>query len=99
MPIRFHKSLRILPGIKLNISKTGPSISLGRRGMSVNLGRKGSRATVGVPGTGVSYSKYRSHGDATPLKEKNTLNSVLSILWVILIVAMIAFAFYKAWLA
>ena len=58
MSLRFKKSIKILPGIKLNISKNGiNSVTIGKPGASVNLSKKGKQATVGIPGTGLSYSK------------------------------------------
>ena len=60
MGLRFHKSLQILPGIRLNISKSGPSISVGGAGASFNIGPKGERGTVGLPGSGLSYSETAS---------------------------------------
>ena len=52
---RFHKSLRLFPGLRLNFSKTGLSISLGGRGASLNLGRRMVQTTLSLPGTGLSY--------------------------------------------
>lgn len=58
MSLKFKKSIKILPGIKLNISKNGlSSVTIGKQGTSVNISRKGSKATLGIPGTGISYSK------------------------------------------
>lgn len=58
MGLRVRKSIRIFPGVHLNLSKTGPSLSFGRSGASVNVNSKGRvRATVGAPGTGISYSE------------------------------------------
>lgn len=57
MGFRFKKVIKIMPGVKLNISKSGISTSLGGRGATVNLGRNGVRGTVGIPGSGLSYSK------------------------------------------
>ena len=59
---RFRRSVKILPGIRLNFSKSGISTSLGGRGASINIGPKGTRKTVGLPGTGLSYSTFSSHG-------------------------------------
>lgn len=61
MPFRFRKSFRIAPGVKINLSKTGTSLSLGGKGASVNIGRKRVRTTVGLPGTGISYSEDVSY--------------------------------------
>lgn len=61
MGFRFRKSLKILPGIRLNISKSGVSTSLGGPGATVNISRKGTRRTVGIPGSGLSYSTFSNH--------------------------------------
>jgi hypothetical protein len=53
--LRFHRSAKLLPGVRLNMAKTGPSISLGVPGAHFNVGVNGTRTTVGVPGTGLSY--------------------------------------------
>ena len=59
MGFNFRKSLKIAPGVRLNITKKGiSSVSLGGKGARVNLGKKGTRTTVGVPGTGLSYSSF-----------------------------------------
>lgn len=59
MGFNFRKSLKIAPGVCLNITKKGvSSVSLGGKGARVNLGKKGTRTTVGMPGTGLSYSSF-----------------------------------------
>lgn len=68
MGFRFHKSIKLLKGIKLNLSKSGPSLSVGNKGMTFNVGGKGNRATVGLPGTGMSYSSYKSHKKTTGMR-------------------------------
>jgi hypothetical protein len=60
MPFRFRRSFGGL--IRLNISKTGVSVSAGVPGAHVNYDlsnrrRKPVRVTVGVPGSGLSYYK------------------------------------------
>lgn len=58
MGFRFRRSIRILPGVRLNISKKGfTSVSIGGKGLTVNRGSKGTRVTTSLPGTGMSYSK------------------------------------------
>jgi len=54
MPLRFRRSLRLLPGVRLNISKTGTSVSVGGRGATANFSKRGVYGTVGLPGTGIS---------------------------------------------
>ena len=57
MPFRFQRSIKILPGLKLNVSKSGISASAGVPGAHITLGRRGARGTVGLPGSGASYSE------------------------------------------
>lgn len=63
---RFRKTLRILPGVRLNISKGGISTTLGPRGASINLGHKGVRSTVGLPGSGISHSQMLTSSSVPP---------------------------------
>jgi hypothetical protein len=56
MGFRFQRRIRVLPGLRLNVSKSGVSASVGGRGAWFTLGPRGSRATVGMPGTGISYT-------------------------------------------
>ena len=53
--LRFQKRLRMLPGVRANLSKSGVSASLGPKGDSVNVGRDGVSTSAGLPGTGLSY--------------------------------------------
>jgi hypothetical protein len=55
MGFRFQKRISILPGVRINLSKSGASASLGPRGADLNLGRDGVTANAGIPGTGLSY--------------------------------------------
>ena len=60
MGFRFRKSVRLLPGVKLNIGKNGVTTTIGGPGASINVGKRGTRGTVGIPGTGISYSENLS---------------------------------------
>jgi Protein of unknown function (DUF4236) len=56
MGFRFRKIISVLPGVKINLSKSGASTSIGGRGATVNVGTSGKRTvTLGIPGTGLSY--------------------------------------------
>lgn len=58
MGLNFRKSIKIADGLKLNLSKSGVSLSAGKRGARYTVSSSGRRtATVGIPGTGISYSK------------------------------------------
>ena len=54
MAIRFRKTIKLLPGLRINLSRTGISTSLGPKGATVNL-RGGKRTlTTGLAGAGLS---------------------------------------------
>lgn len=55
--LRFQKRKKILPGVWLNFSKSGVTVSIGIPGLMLNLGRRGIWFTAGLPGTGLSYRK------------------------------------------
>ena len=58
MGLNFRKSITLFKGVKLNLSKGGPSLSFGRSGLRQSINLKGQgRTTIGIPGTGVYYTK------------------------------------------
>jgi hypothetical protein len=52
---RFQRRKTLLPGVRLNLGKRGPSVSVGRRGARITAGRSGLAATVSLLGTGLAY--------------------------------------------
>jgi hypothetical protein len=58
MGFRFRRSVKILPGVRVNLSGSGASVSLGARGFHYTIGPKGTRVTAGIPGTGLSWTQY-----------------------------------------
>ncbi len=57
MGFRFFKRLNILPGVQLNVSKSGGSVSIGPQGAKLTFGTSGGHVTFGLPGTRLFYSK------------------------------------------
>lgn len=55
MGFRFQKRISLIPGLRLNLSKSGVSMSVGGRGLTTNLSSSGLRTTIGIPGSGLSY--------------------------------------------
>ena len=55
MSFRFQRRIKILPGLRLNVSKTGFSWTVGTRGASVTARDGKLTGNVGIPGTGLSY--------------------------------------------
>lgn len=62
MAFRFQKRIKIAPGVRLNIGKTGISTTIGKRGASVNIGKGGAHGNLGIPGTGLSTRTKLSGG-------------------------------------
>lgn len=62
MGFRFRRSIRIAPGVRVNLGLSGASLSVGRRGASVTVGKRGTYANVGVPGTGLSFRERLDQG-------------------------------------
>lgn len=58
MGLRFRKSFKIAPGIKVNLNKKSMSVTLGGKGLHHTINSSGKTTTsVGIPGTGISYTK------------------------------------------
>jgi hypothetical protein len=64
MALRFRKTFKLAPGIRLGFSNSGPSLSLGPRGASIGIGKRGVYANAGIPGTGLSARQRLSGGSA-----------------------------------
>ena len=60
MGFRFRKIIKLAPGIRLNLSKSGISASFGKQGASVNVGKQGTFANVGIPGSGISFDSFKA---------------------------------------
>ena len=54
MAIRFRKSFKLAPGVRMNLSGGGLSWTLGPRGASVGIGKRGTFLNTGIPGSGLS---------------------------------------------
>ncbi|MER6936755.1 DUF4236 domain-containing protein [Nocardioides sp. NPDC000441] len=58
-----RKSFKVMPGVRMTVSKSGLSASAGVRGARVLVNSKGHvRGTAGVPGTGVYYTQRLDSG-------------------------------------
>lgn len=63
MGMRFRKSKKIAPGVRLNLSAKSASISIGPKGFKKTFSTSGRvTTTVGIPGTGLSYSTSTKMG-------------------------------------
>jgi hypothetical protein len=57
----FFRRIHILPGVTLNFSRSGVSVSLGFRAAHITFGPRSTTETVGLPGTGVYYTRRRKN--------------------------------------
>ena len=57
MGLRFRKSIKLAPGVRLNLGKKSAGVSFGGKGVRHTISTTGRRTTtVGIPGSGLSYS-------------------------------------------
>jgi hypothetical protein len=58
---RFRKIIPLGRFLRINVSKTGASLSVGRPGATVNVRKDRVDGTVGIPGSGLSYKERLSN--------------------------------------
>ena len=58
MSWRFRRTFKVIPGLRLNLSKSGLSASIGGAPFTLNLGPHGAMGTASLPGTGISYRHH-----------------------------------------
>lgn len=51
--MKFRKRVQVIPGLTINISKSGFSTTVGVRGASINVGKNGAFLNTSIPGTGL----------------------------------------------
>src|SRR5688500_10206532 len=69
--MQFRRRIKIAPGVQLNLSKGGISVTVGTRGMHYTFGRGKSDLSLGLPGTGLYYrKKISAPGQGEAAKDK-----------------------------
>ena len=77
---RFRKVLPLGRFLRINVSKTGASLSVGRPGATVNVRKDRVDGTVGLPGSGLSYKeRLANRGCASALGFALMLASSLAV--------------------
>ena len=98
---RFYRRVSIFPGLSVNVSKSGPSLTVGMRGAHMTFGSKGIRKTVGIPGTGIyytSHSGYHSGAHSAHVDQaisdgqQTTAHTIAQMMMLIIIIGTVAFA-------
>jgi hypothetical protein len=63
---RFRQSFKVIPGLRLNLSRSGLSATIGGAPFTVNVGPHGLTSTESIPGTGISYREHIGFGEPAP---------------------------------
>ncbi|WP_367280376.1 DUF4236 domain-containing protein [Sulfuricaulis sp.] len=78
MGLRFRRSVKLAPGIRMNFSGSGISWTLGPRGASVGIGKRGTYLNSGIPGTGF-YARERIGGSGAGSRARASSYSSMSV--------------------
>ena len=63
----FRKRIKVIPGVYINLSKSGISANAGIRGASLTFRSDGIYRNLGLPGTGIySRQKVGDYGGISP---------------------------------
>jgi hypothetical protein len=93
MGLRFRRSFRVLPGVRVNVAKRGVSVSVGGRGLTTNFSKHGRRTTIGLHGSGISYSTYKPYSPGQRPTGTNNSSWLGGTALVIVMLALAAIAF------
>src|SRR6202035_4070240 len=92
------RRVRLFPGMRVNLSQLGASLSVGRRGSWFTFGGKRKPSvTLGLPGTGLRYTTQfgnHAHADPTaalpPAAPSQLAHVVRAVLWLAVLAIAIA---------
>ncbi|BCW97495.1 MAG: hypothetical protein KatS3mg024_0322 [Armatimonadota bacterium] len=79
MAFRFWRRIRIGPGVTVNLSRSGGSLSFGPRGAKFTIGPRGKRVTAGLPGTGLFYTTTLPGGSSPGQRRKSCSGPVVPV--------------------
>lgn len=96
MGLKFRKSVKIAPGVRVNLGKKSSSVSVGNKYGGYNIGSKGTRARVSAPGTGLSYSERinKPKRQSAPQEPKSHSGAE----WIAALIIGVGFFFLLVWL-
>jgi hypothetical protein len=67
MALSFYRRLSIVPGLRVNLSKSGASVSIGHRGAWYTMSLRGRRLSVGLPSTGLWWTESHPWASRQPI--------------------------------
>lgn len=63
MGLRFRKSIKVAPGVKVNLNKKSTSVTFGGKGVHKTISSTGKKtSSIGIPGTGMYYTSSSGSG-------------------------------------
>lgn len=77
MAVRFRKSIKLAPGIRMNLSGAGVGWTLGPRGASVGIGKRGARLNTSFMGVSSSQKLSGPSRATKPSPKKAASTEVL----------------------
>lgn len=77
---QLRKRIRLFPGVGVNLSKHGPSLTLGWRGYHVTVGHGHVTRTVSIPGTGIFYTSRHGIHSGLHTTSPDSKSIVLTVL-------------------
>ncbi len=92
MSLRFRRSLRIAPGVCLNLGMRGVGLSVGPRGLHVGVNRRGMYGSAGIPGTGLYAVHHFKPTGEPPQVQSNVAPLFIGVLLAVLVVAVLVIA-------
>jgi Protein of unknown function (DUF4236) len=88
MGLRFTRRVSLFPGLRLNASRSGLSLSIGHRGLGwFTIGPRGRRLTVDIlPGSGIYYTE-KLPPQPSPSPARNRAGRALVIILLVIAAA------------
>lgn len=87
MAIRFRKTFKVAPGLKLNLGKKSASVRIGGKNFGHTIGTAGRTTSASIPGTGLGITtKHKKQGDAPASSAGSMLMGMLGVVLVIVLI-------------
>jgi hypothetical protein len=87
MAIRFRKSMKIAPGLRLNLGKKSASVRIGGKNAGFTTGTAGKTVSASIPGTGLGVTKRVGGTNAGPgISWPIVIGAIVGVLLVLAIV-------------
>lgn len=74
----FHKRIKIIPGVHLNLSKNGVSTSIGVKGASMTFGKSGTYLNTSIPLLGIRNRQKLSGSTPQSLNDDHEQSNIIS---------------------